>query len=127
MLSTREILELIRAGFTKSEIDEMVKAEQKDPASTPEATPASDAPTDDPAPSPDPAPAPTPAPTQDPAPAPAPAAAPSETEKLLAALGMKLDRMTAAMQHQNIGSVENPNNALTADQVIASIINPPTK
>lgn len=121
MLSTREILELIRAGFTKSEIDEMVKAEQQDPAPTPEATPASDAPSGDPAPSPEPSPAPTPTPT--PADQ-APAAAPSETEKLLAALGMKLDRMTAAMQRQNIGGMENPNNQITPDQVVAQIINP---
>ena len=117
MLSTREILELIRAGFTKSEIDEMVKAEQKDPAPSSDPAPASDAPAGDPEPSPDPTPAPTPA-------DPAPAAAPTETEKLLAALGLKLDRMTAAMQRQNIGGMENPNNQMTPDQVVAQIINP---
>lgn len=117
MLSTREILELIHAGYTKSEIDILVKAEQKDPAPSAEPAPASDAPAGDPEPSPDPTPAPTPA-------EPAPAAAPTETEKLLAALGLKLDRMTAAMQRQNIGGMENPNNQMTPDQVVARIINP---
>ena len=114
-----EILELIRAGYTKAEIDLLM---QPAPATPPEAkegqeggallqeqTPVG---TDqekkqekqESVPS-------TPSP-------------PSEIEKLVAALGMKLDTLTTAIHAANVGGMENPNNQLTPEQVVAQIINP---
>lgn len=107
-MTCTEILELIRAGYTKEEIDAMMKAE-------PEPTPA-------------PAPAPTPAPEPEPTPAPVPEPAPepkqeSETEKLVSALGMKFDALTAALQKQNVNQIEGEPATTTGD-IIARIINP---
>lgn len=115
-----EILELIRAGYKKEEIDAMMQ----DPTPAPSPTPAPD---------PDPSPAPAPAqadadPGQDPAPAAAPAPAPvaSEADKLAAALGLKLDSILKAVQVNNVRTSEQSGaGTLTAEDVIASIINPP--
>ena len=117
-----EILELIRAGYTKAEIDELVKA-QTAPASDP-------APAGDPALATDPAPAVDPAPASDPAPAPTPASDPapangnSELQKLVSALGLKLDALTGAVQAHNVSSIEGKTQTETAGDIIAKIINP---
>ena len=115
-----EILELIRAGYKKDEIDAMIAAEA--------ANPPTPAPAAAPAPATDPAPAATPAPATDPAPAaePAPAnpAPESETEKLAQALGLKLDTLTQAIQAHNVGSIEGNPVTQTTDDIIAKIINP---
>lgn len=115
-----EILELIRAGYTKAEIDLMISAASpkeapaapKEAPEIPEQTPVGT----DQEKKPD---KPDPVPSQDPAPA-----APSETEKLLQALGMRLDRLTSAIHAANVGGMENPTTQLTPDQVVAQIINP---
>ena len=107
-----EVLELIRAGYTKSEIDQMIKDEDKTipqdqkPAAPHEQKP--EAPQD-----------PQPAAPQDPQPA-----APSESEKLMTALGVKLDNLTSAIQSHNVKSVEGTNNTISSDDIIAKIINP---
>ena len=115
-----EILELIRAGYSKAEIDAMIAgpaptqaSSQETPDKQPEQTPVS---TDsEPKPNkPDPVPSPDPA----------PAAQPTETEKLIRALGLKLDTLTTAIHAANVGGMENPNNPLTPEQVVARIINP---
>ena len=116
-----EILELVRAGYTRAEIDAMQKAEgsapEAKPAASPEAEPAA-------APEPEqkqtteqnkPESVPTPSPEKK---------EPTEVEKLVSALGLKIDRMTAAIQGRNIQEAENPNNELTPEQVVAQIINP---
>ena len=111
-----EVLELIRAGYTKEEINAMMQEETPAPAAAP-----------DPSPAPDPAPAPA-DPDQDPAPAAAPAPAPvaSEADKLAAALGLKLDNILKAVQVNNVRTSEQSGaGTLTAEDVIASIINPP--
>ena len=111
MLTTTEILELIRAGYTKEEINAMVTSapENKDP---------------DPAPAQDDVPASEPDPESHPEPKPEPKPQPTETEKLLAALGMKLDQMAAAIHSSNVRNLENPGETLTPEQVVAQIINP---
>lgn len=111
-----EILELIRAGYKKEEIDAMIAAEASNP---PTPKPATDlAPAAEPAP----APATDPAPAAEPEPAkPAPE---SETEKLAQALGLKLDTLTQAIQAHNVGSIEGNPATQTTDDIIAKIINP---
>ena len=69
-MKLNDILILLKAGYTKEDIDKFDKLIAGDPAPTPEPAPAPD-----PAPTPEPAPAPDPAPTPDPAPAPDPAQA----------------------------------------------------
>lgn len=116
-----EILELIRAGYTRAEIDAMQKAEgsapEAKPAASPEAEPAA-------APEPEqkqtteqnkPESVPTPSPEKK---------EPTEVEKMVSALGLKIDRMTAAIQGRNITETENKTNELTPEQVVAQIINP---
>ena len=116
-----EILELIRAGYTRAEIDAMQKAEgsapEAKPAASPEAEPAA-------APEPEqkqtteqnkPESVPTPSPEKK---------EPTEVEKLVSALGLKIDRMTAAIQGRNITETENKTKELTPEQVVAQIINP---
>lgn len=112
-----EILELIRAGYTKAEIDAMMTGNAQEKAPAPAAPP------EDPAPAPKETPEQTP-PPGDPAPAPAAPPVESETEKLLKALGMKMDNLVSAVHASNVGGIENPNNTLTPEQVVAQIINP---
>ena len=111
-----EILELIRAGYTKAEIDLLMQPAPAAPQETPDKQPEQTPVGTDPDPKPD---KPDPVPSQDP-----PPAAPTETEKLLQALGMRLDRLTTAIHAANVGGLENPNNQLTPEQVVAQIINP---
>lgn len=102
-----EILELVRAGYTKAEIEAMNQ------------------PQPDPQPQPEPKPEPQPEPTKptDPQPQPAPHIA-SESEKLLAALGLKLDTLTQAVQAGNVSRIEGKAPGMTTDDIIARIINP---
>lgn len=102
-----EILTLLKAGYTRDEITAM------------------DAPATTSAPDPYPAPA-------DPAPAPAdPAPAPAQPEALNQFAGMLTNmfndfgnRMQTILQNANIAASEQPPEQ-NADDVIASIINPP--
>ncbi len=104
-----EILELIRAGYTKAEIDAMQNDATK--IEHPEPTPPEPGPEPEPTPEPSPEPAPTPAPQE------------SETEKLLNALGLKFDNLTAAIQNANVNNIEHGGSqGMTADDVIRSII-----
>ena len=108
-----EILELIRAGYTKKEIDAMVKAELKEPEPA--------AHEKDPEPVEDQKKEPAPAEEQKQEPAAAPQE--TETEKMVKALGLKFDALTSALQNMNINNIEGTNQ-LTAEDVIAKIINP---
>lgn len=80
-MTLEDRLALIRAGYTRAEIEEMANA-MEPPAPDPA-----------PAPTPDPDPVPAPAPTPDPAPADAPAWATALTESI--------NKMTAMMQANN--------------------------
>lgn len=104
-----EVLELIRAGYTKDEIDAMMATDTPAPEkTTPEPT------------KPEPTPEPTPEPNEQKETPPVE----SEAVKLAKALGLKLDSMLTAIQNANIANAEQSGNTMTADDVIASIINP---
>lgn len=109
-----EILELIRAGYTRAEIDAMMKQ----PPAAPENPPQPDKGTEtgdgnDGAADQNDGKQETPPP---------PVA--TETEKLLQALGMKLDKLATAIHSANVGGMENPGNRETPETIIARIINP---
>ena len=112
-MNASEILELIRAGYTKAEIDAMsapAPAQEQTPAPAQEQTPA-------PAPVQEQTPAPAPAQEQAPAPE-------NETEKLVKALGLKFDSLISAIQTGNVKTAERGENQLSADTALAQIINP---
>ena len=103
-MKASEILELVRAGYTKEEISAMAGDEAAAPAGTQEEQPVTNAQEEQPA---------------------APAQEPSQIEQLVKAFGLKLDGLTKAIQSSNIHSVEGstpqPNDV---DTIIAKIINP---
>ena len=103
-----EVLELIRAGYTKDEINAMTESEKAPESTKPEPT------------NPEPT---KPEPNIEPE---VPKETPPESEavKLAKALGLKLDSMLTAIQNANIATAEQSGNTMTADDVIASIINP---
>ena len=111
-----EILELIRAGYKRDEIEAMMEADAKANVQTskPPETP----------------PEPTPivkeeTPSSSAEPVPEQKHEPTETEKLVAALGLKVDALTRAMQTANVNSLESSGStAPSADDILAKIINP---
>ena len=118
-----EILELIRAGYTRDEIEAMQKREAEKAAQTsaepvqtstePEQTIEQDKPTPE-----------QNRPESEPEKATSIAVS-SEVEKLVAALGMKLDALTGALPRKNIGAVEsNGPQTETPEDILARIINP---
>lgn len=109
-----EVLELIRAGYKKEEIDAMMAAE------TPPGDPKEDAKKDpQPEKKPDPAKA-------DPEPEKKTTAKKeSETEKLIKALGLRLDNLTKSIQASNVNGIEGDGDQeQSADDIIAKLINP---
>ena len=114
-MKSDEILLLLKAGYTRQEIEAMDQAE---PAACP---PAVDPPAVDP-PAADPSPA-SPPPVVNPTPAPAPAFDGSAILKAIDGLGAKI---TAAMQAASLSAamMRAPSENESVDQVIASIINP---
>lgn len=48
----------------------------------------------------------------------------SETEKLVKALGLKFDNLTAAIQKSNVNGLEMPTDTMTAESIIAGMIDP---
>lgn len=111
-----EILELIRAGYKRDEIEAMMEADAKANVQTskPPETP------------PEPSPIvkeETPSPSAETVPE--QKHEPTETEKLVAALGLKVDALTRAVQTANVNSLESSGStAPTADDILAKIINP---
>jgi len=106
-MNVKDIVALANAGFTAEQIAGLQAAEAAAPAPAP-ADP-------QPAPAPqEPAPAPAPTPAPEPQPAPDPVAA------MLQRIGVALDNLQAA----NIRNSEQPHE-LTADEVLAQVINPP--
>ena len=92
-----EVLELIRAGYTKAEIESMMNSE----------------------PNPDPEKKQEPDNKEDPKQEPE-----SETSKLIRALGLQLDTLTKAVQKTNVNTIEAHDNMNDPEQIIARIINP---
>ena len=109
-MNANDILILLKAGYTRQEIDAM-------------ANPA-------PAPDPVPAPASAPAPVPDPSPAPVPDPAPQNNDAILAAITDLGNKFTAAMQAASLGAamMKQPTGD-TLESVMAQIIPPiaPTK
>lgn len=107
-MNANDILMLLKAGYTRQEIDAMAN----------------------PAPAPDPVPAPTPANSPDPAPAPAPDPVPQNNDAILAAITDLGNKFTAAMQAASLGAamMQQPTGD-TLESVMAQIISPvaPTK
>ena len=114
-MKTSEILELVRAGYTKEEIAAMDTDDEK--IEHPEEKP-------DPEQEQKPEPKPDPEPDAETK----PVKVESETDKLVKALGLKLDALTSAIQTSNVNSVEQGgNNLLTTEDVLATIIDPTYK
>lgn len=114
IMNLTDVIALSRAGFTSAQIAQMALAEQQNPTLAPAAEAV-----------PTPAPAPAPAPATAPAPAaPAPAADnKADFDAIMAAIGgLKLQMQQAAIQ-----TAQQPAQPqMTANDMIASIINPPT-
>lgn len=113
-MKSAEILELVRAGYTKEEIaamdaDKETPTDTKTVTLTEPAAPVTPPKEDKPEPKPEPA---------------APVHTPTESEKLLAALGLKLDGLTQAVQASNVNRIEGHASAPTTDEILAAIINP---
>ena len=115
-MNANDILTLLKAGYTRQEIDSMAN-----PAPAPDPAPA---------PAPDPAPAPAPDPAPAPAPDPAPAPASQNNDAILAAIADLGNKFTAAMQAASLGAamMQQPTGD-TLESVMAQIIPPiaPTK
>ena len=101
-----EVIQLLKAGYTKSEIQDLMR----EPVPAEPDGPAEPA---DPAPeAPDPAPAP---------------AAPSQTDQEITELRRLVDNLTKLVQQQNIRNSSMPapkTPEQTAEDILASIINP---
>lgn len=112
-MTLQEIISLANAGFNAKQIATLASMSVETPA---------------PAPAPAPTPAPAPAPAQDPAHAPAPAPAQVQLPAS-ATLPTNTDQMQAMfnslIRSASIAYSEQPARE-TADDVLASIINPPT-
>jgi hypothetical protein len=108
-----DVIALVNAGFSKSEISAMISAET--PAPKPEApTPKPEAPTQKPE---------APAPAQE-----APAQKPEAPSLDLSGLNTAIDTLTKKIQNINLSAAELPEPESIqkkADDILASIINPP--
>lgn len=120
-MKSNEILLLVKAGYTRQEIEAMDQAPGEVPGA-PAADQAPPAPAADPVP-PATDPVPDPAPAVKPSPAPAPAVDESAILNAINGLGAKI---TAAMQAASLSAamMRTPPENESVEQVVASIINP---
>ena len=118
-MKTSEILELIRAGYSKAEIEAMDgdaekiehPAKQTEVSKEPEAKPEPEKEEQ------------MEMELEKPEPKQEKSNYESETEKLVKALGLKFDALTSAIQASNVNSIEHGgDSAMTADDVIRSIV-----
>lgn len=120
--SNEDILTLAKAGFNAQQIAALnIVGTAPAPAPAPE-LPAPELPAPAPAPEPQPAPAPAPAPDPVPAPAPAPEPPAASIDDVLKAVAGISD----AIKIGNLQSMQQPK-PVTAEDILAEIINPPTK
>ena len=116
-MDIKDIIALANAGFTAQQIATMATTAPA-PAPVPVPVPA-------PAPAPVPAPAPAPAPVPVPAPVPAPAPAPAPVP--VDPIMEQLKALTTAVQTNAIINSQMPiTQPETPEDILASIINPPT-
>ena len=109
-MNAQEVLELVRAGFSRQEILNLVGAPTVNPPA-----PAANDPLPDPAPAGDPAPGPDPAPAE--------AAAGDPTESRFKAIESALKEVTAALQAAAIRHTEQPEASMTLEQAMEGIMN----
>ena len=109
--NNEDILTLAKAGFTAQQIAAL---NMVGTAPAPEPTPT-------PAPAPEPTPAPAPEPTPAPAPEPTPAPAPATMDEIL----KSVQGLTQTFQNGFIMGAQQPK-PVTAEDVLANIINPPS-
>ena len=134
-MELNDILELVKAGFTKDEIMQMAKPEHSDPNPAPVP-----APVDNPAPAPEPVSAPAPAPVApavpapqpvpQPAPQPQPVQAPAQDQPTMADLMQGIAKLTSAVQANAIAQSVIPQglqNPPSAEDMLAEIIRPTYK
>lgn len=114
-----EILELIRAGYKRAEIDAMQKEETPAVSAAAKPGPAIEAKLDEEQKQTTAQNKPESVPPAEPA-----KHEPTEVEKLVSALGLKLDALTRAVQTSNTKTIEGSTPAETAQDILARIINP---
>lgn len=106
-LTYTEVLELIRAGYTKAEIDAFAAAPAPDPAGTDHQDDNQVGNQDDAETEPEPE-----------------QHIETETEKLLKALGVQIQGLAHAVQAKNVNTIDHPGETETAETIVARIINP---
>ena len=116
-MKVSDIVALAHAGFTAEQITKLATAQNPEPAPAPAPVPA---------PAPAPAPVPVTAPAPAPAPAPTPAPAPAPEPDAATVISNKMDEFMKMIMANNIMNSNQPK-PVTADDVIASIINPTHK
>lgn len=94
-MTTNELLELVRAGFTKDEIAQLAKAETKPPEK------------------------------KEPEPEKKPEQGEQKTDPVTTSLEQKFDKLMEKLEASNFMNANQPKEE-TVDDIIASIINPPT-
>lgn len=93
-MTTNELLELVRAGFTKAEIAQITKAETKNPEPTKKVEEG-------------------------------PKQGEQKTDPVTTTLEQKFDKLMEKLEASNFMNANQPKEE-TVDDIIASIINPPT-
>ena len=117
-MKSSEILELVRAGYTKAEIDAMDgDAAKIEHPNEPEAKPTKVSKEEEKQTKvetePEAEPEADPEPKQE-----------TETEKLVKALGLKFDTLISAVQAKNINNLEQGTPSVSTDDILAKIIDP---
>lgn len=119
-----DILSLVKAGYTREEIEQMEKPQPSDPNPVPAVEPVATAvPTTEPTNSP----TQVAEPVAVPAPAPVPVPAPTQTEPTMAELMQSIAKLTSAVQANAIAQSVIPagvSNPPSAEDMLAEIIRP---
>jgi len=104
-MNLNEIIKLIDAGFTKSDILALAGSQQTEPKEEPKPEPKKE-------------------PKEEPKPEPKPEPQETETDKLVKALGLQVEGLTKALQASNIRNTEHGGQEESVDDILAKIINP---
>lgn len=118
-MELKDILILLKAGYTKDEISQMGKPAPVQPDGKPVPEPA-------PAPAPNPEPTQPPAPADGPVPAPVPAPAPAPAEPTMQDLMLQMAKLTSAIQANAIAQSILPGGGTEPkpEDMLAQIIRP---
>lgn len=123
-MELNDILTLVKAGYTRAEIEQMERPGTPDPVPAPE-------PVTEPVQKAEPIPAPVDAPVAAPAAAPAPQPAQQEAQPTMAELMQSIAKLTSAVQANAIAQSVIPGGATpqtpTAEDMLAEIIRPTYK